>query len=375
MAETTLKRTPLYDRHVALGARMMGFGGFEMPVQYSGILDEHLAVRRTAGLFDVSHMGEIFVRGPRAFEFVQHLITNDAGRLYDGRALYTVMCTPEGGVVDDLLVYRFDAETYLLVVNAANIDKDFAWMQAHNPMGAQLENRSDEIALLALQGPAAFTIAQHFVPDLRPDNPRYYHFRVMAPGAFLGCRWAVLSHTGYTGEPGLEIYCYADEAVRVWDALLEVGEAHGLKPAGLGARDTLRLEAGYCLYGHELDESTNPLEAGLGWVVKFDKGAFIGREALLRIKESGPARRLIGLVLEDRGIPRAGYPIVNLAGSPIGRVTSGTLSPVLQQGIALGYVPNQSEYTEPGRRLDIQIRRQLLPARVHKPPFVELHKK
>ena len=375
MAETTLKRTPLYDRHVALGARMMGFGGFEMPVQYSSIIDEHLAVRRAAGLFDVSHMGEIFVRGPRAFDFVQHLITNDASRLYDGRALYTVMCTPEGGVVDDLLVYRFDAETYLLVVNAANIEKDFAWMQANNPMGAHLENRSDEIALLALQGPAAFEIARHFVPDLAPDNPRYYHFRVMEPGTFLDCRWAVLSHTGYTGEPGLEIYCHADEAARVWDALLEAGRAHGLKPAGLGARDTLRLEAGYCLYGHELDESTNPLEAGLSWVVKLDKGDFIGREALLRIKESGPTRRLIGLIVEGRGIPRAGYPIVDASGTPIGEVTSGTLSPVLQQGIALGYVPNRPDYTEPGRQLGVQIRSQILPARVHKPPFVELHRK
>ncbi|SHK96180.1 glycine cleavage system aminomethyltransferase GcvT [Rhodothermus profundi] len=375
MAETMQKRTPLYDRHMALGARMMRFGGFEMPVQYTSIIDEHLAVRQAAGLFDVSHMGEIFVRGPRAFEFVQQLITNDASRLYDGRALYTVMCTPEGGVVDDLLVYRFDAETYLLVVNAANIEKDFAWMQEHNSMGAQLENRSDEIALLALQGPAAFTIARHFVPDLSPDNPRYYHFRVMEPGTFLGCRWAVLSHTGYTGEPGLEIYCYADEAANVWDALLEVGQAHGLKPAGLGARDTLRLEAGYCLYGNELDESTNPLEAGLSWVVKFDKGHFIGREALLRIKEAGPARRLIGLVLEARGIPRAGYPIVDATETPIGQVTSGSLSPVLQQGIALGYVPNQPAYTEPGQPLGVQIRRQILPAHVHKPPFVKLHKK
>lgn len=375
MAETTLKRTPLYECHLALGARMMGFGGFEMPVQYTSIIDEHLAVRQAAGLFDVSHMGEIFVRGPQAFAFVQHLITNDASRLYNGRALYTVMCTPEGGVVDDLLVYRFDAETYMLVVNAANIEKDFAWMQAHNPMGASLENRSDAIALLALQGPATFAIARHFVPDVAPDNPPYYHFRVIAPGAFLGCRWAVLSHTGYTGEPGLEIYCEADEAARVWDALLEVGQAYGLKPAGLGARDTLRLEAGYCLYGHELDESINPWEAGLSWVVKLDKGNFIGREALLRLKESGPARRLIGLILEARGIPRAGYAIVDSQKTPIGRVTSGTLSPVLQQGIAFGYVPNQPEYTEPGRQLGIQIRTQILPARVYKPPFVELHKK
>jgi aminomethyltransferase len=375
MTETSLKRTPLYSRHVALGARMVGFGGFEMPLQYTSIIEEHLAVRQAAGLFDVSHMGEIFVRGSQAFAFVQHLITNDAARLYDGRALYTVMCTPEGGVVDDLLVYRFDAETYMLVVNAANIEKDFAWMQEHNPMGAHLENRSEAIALLALQGPNAFEIARRLVPELTPETLRYYHFHVMPPGTFVGCRWAVVSHTGYTGETGLEIYCEAEQASAVWDALLEAGHALGLKPAGLGARDTLRLEAGYCLYGHELDVTINPLEAGLDWVVKFEKGAFIGREALQRIRAEGPRRRLIGLILEDRGIPRAGYTIVDAQGSPVGHITSGTLSPVLQQGIALGYVPNHPTYTEPGHQLGVQVRQHIVPARVHRPPFVALHKK
>ncbi len=370
-SSTALKRTPLYDQHVALGARMMAFGGFEMPVQYTGIIDEHRAVRERAGLFDVSHMGEIFARGPRAFDFVQHLVTNDAARLHDGRAMYTCMCRPDGGILDDLLVYRLDEEEYLLVVNAANIEKDLAWMQAHNPMGAVLEDASDALALLALQGPRAFDIARA-ITDVDVSAIPYYRFTRVPPGAFFGCTFALLSHTGYTGEPGLEIYCDAEQAPAVWDALLTVGEPYGLQPAGLGARDTLRLEAGYCLYGNDITEETNPLEAGLGWITKLDKGDFIGREALQAIRDAGPRRRLVGFVADGRGIPRPGYAIEDEAGTPVGTVTSGTLSPVLQRGIGLGYVPNDPAWTKPGTPLRIATRRGTLAATVHRPPF---HKK
>lgn len=363
------QKTPLHARHLALGARMMPFGGFDMPVQYSGIIEEHMAVREAAGLFDVSHMGEVFVRGPHAEAFVQHLVTNDAAKLHDGRAMYTVMCHPDGGIVDDLLVYRLRAEQYLLVVNAANIEKDVAWMRANNPMEADLEDASARIGLLALQGPAAFAIAASLVAV--GDLP-YYHARLLPPEALVGSPWALLSHTGYTGEPGLELYVDADHVGALWDALLEAGRPHGLKPAGLGARDTLRLEAGFSLYGNELTDTTNPLEAGLGWVVKLDKGDFVGREALRQIKAEGPRRRLVGFVMEERGIPRHDYPILSPEGDPLGVVTSGSQSPVLGVGIGLGYVSNLPAYTQPGAALAVEARGRRLAARVHKPPF---HKK
>lgn len=366
-----LKQTPLHDRHVALGARMMPFAGFDMPVQYSGIIDEHLAVRRAAGMFDVSHMGEVFVRGPHAAEFVQHLVTNDVSRLYDGRAMYSVMCRPDGGIIDDLLIHRIHEAEYLLVVNASNVEKDFSWMIQQNPMKAELENASDAIALIAVQGPRAFEIVQK-VTDLPLQEIKYYHFLKAAPGRFLGCSFCILSHTGYTGEPGLEIYCEPERAGAVWDALMEAGAALGLKPAGLGARDTLRIEAGFSLYGNDITESTNPLEAGLGWVVKLEKDDFIGRDALLKIKVDGPQRRLIGFVVEDRGIPRHDYVLQDEAGRDIGVVTSGTQSPMLQQGIGLGYVPNDPRYTEQGARLSMSVRGKPLAISVRKPPF---HKK
>ena len=346
---------------------MMAFGGFDMPVQYTSILDEHRAVREKAGLFDVSHMGEVLVRGPRAFDFVQHLVTNDAARLYDGRAMYAVMCQEDGGAVDDLLIYRMGEERYLLVINASNIEKDLAHMRAHNPMGAELEDVSADTALLAVQGPEAPAIVQKLT-DVDLSGIKYYHFAEMPPGAFVGCERAVLSRTGYTGEPGFEIYCEGERAADVWAALMEAGRPAGLQPAGLGARDTLRLEAGYCLYGNDLDEATNPLEAGLGWTVKLDKGDFVGKEALERVKAEGPKRKLVGLVMEQRGIPRHGYEIL-ADGEAIGVVTSGTQSPVLGKGIALGYVPNEAAYTEPGRPLEVALRGRPAPATVQKPPF------
>lgn len=363
----TLKTTPLYDRHLALGARMMPFAGFNMPVNYAGIVEEHLAVRKAAGLFDVSHMGEVFVEGPKALPYIQHLVTNDASKLHVGKAMYTVMCRPDGTVVDDLLVYRLSEERYLLVINAGNMAKDLAWMHANNPMGAPLEDASDRIALLALQGPKAFEIAARLGLDL-PELP-YYTCVELPENSMFGSSFAMVSHTGYTGEPGLELYLDADKAGDLWDALLACGQDLGLKPCGLGARDTLRIEAGYCLYGNDLDDTINPLEAGLGWVVKFQKEDFLGKDTLLALKEKGLERRLVGFVMNERGIPRHGQTLATAEGSPIGVVTSGTQSPLLQAGIGLGFVPAQPAYTALGSEIYVEQRGRLLKATVTKPPF------
>ena len=363
-----VKRTPLYREHLSLGARLTPFAGYEMPVQYAGIMEEHLAVRRAAGLFDVSHMGEIFVRGPHAFDFVQHLVTNDAASLYDGRAMYTVMCREDGGIIDDLLVYKLSDDEYMLVVNAANREKDWKWMVANNPAKAELEDRSDDIGLIALQGPRAFEIAERVIGQSL-DDLRFYHFRVLEPRAFFDSEFALVSHTGYTGERGVEMYCDAERAPAVWQALLQHGKEFGLQPAGLGARDTLRIEAGYCLYGNDITEETNPLEAGLAWLTKLDKDEFVGRAALEQIRTEGIRRKLVGFVMDERGIPRSGYPILDVAGAEIGTVTSGTQSPLLQQGIGLGYVANEAEFTEAGRDIRIGIRNRPTRARIKKPPF------
>ncbi len=351
---------------------MVPFAGFEMPVQYSGIIEEHMAVREAAGLFDVSHMGEVYVRGPKAFDFVQHLVTNDASKLYDGRAMYTAMCTEKGGIVDDLLVYRFHETEYLLVINAANIDGDFAWMQAHNPMKADLYNASDEWALLAIQGPKAIDIVQS-VTDIALAELKYYHFLHPEPGTFLGAERILISRTGYTGEKGLELYCAPADAPIVWKALMEAGANDGLMPTGLGARDTLRLEAGFCLYGNDITTETNPLEAGLGWITKLDKPDFVGAEALRTIKAEGTSRKLVAFIMDERGIPRQGYPILAQDETPVGEVTSGTQSPILEQGIGMGYVPNDPAYTTPGSPLLIQVRRRTLRATVQKPPLHKLN--
>ena len=364
----SLQTTPLHDVHEELGARMMAFGGFEMPVQYDSIIDEHLAVRNDAGLFDVSHMGEVLIQGNRALDFLQHLVTNDVEKLYDGRALYTVMCTPEGGIVDDGIVYRRADDEYLMVLNAANTDRDLAWMHDHNPMDATLRDISTETALLALQGPKALDIAQPFLDD-DLDDLSFYHFWERTDGAFLDCESALLSRTGYTGEPGLELYVPADRARDVWTTLLEAGADRGLKPAGLGARDTLRLEAGLCLHGNDITEETNPYEARLGWLVKLDKGDFIGREALRDIDEQGPERALVGFVATERGIPRHDDILQSPEGGALGVVTSGTQSPLLDAGIGLGYVPNQPSYTDPGRPLQVASRRRTFDVEVTEPPF------
>ena len=368
MDPQSLKTTPLHAQHVELGARMMPFGGFDMPVQYSGIIDEHMAVRQAAGLFDVSHMGEFLVTGPTALASIQHIVTNDAGKLYNGKAMYTAMCMPDGGIVDDLLVYRRNETSYMLVVNASNIQKDWDWISQHILDGTTLHNASDETALLAIQGPNAFPIVQTLLEEDISDL-KFYHFIEPATGAFLGLEGVILSYTGYTGEKGLEIYCKADDAVTVWQALMQAGAAHGLKPVGLGARDTLRLESGFCLYGNDITEETSTYEAGLGWITKLKKGNFVGKSALEKIKADVPDRKLVGFVMTERGIPRHGNAIVNAANEEIGVVTSGTQSPLLSKGIGMGYVPNDKQFTAPGSIIGISSRGKTREAIITKPPF------
>ena len=364
---TSLKRTPLYERHLALGARLVEFSGWEMPVQYSSILDEHRAVRTRAGLFDVSHMGEFKVEGPESLDFLQYLVPNDVSRLAIHQALYTQLCLPNGGTIDDLIIYYLAENHYMMVVNAGNIDKDFAWVeqQAKN-FDVQIFNQSDTTALLALQGPEAQTILQPLA-DVDLSSIRYYHFE---PGVVDGIN-CIISRTGYTGEDGFELYCAPVDAVTLWNDLLAAGKECGLLPAGLGARDTLRIEAGYCLYGHELDEQTNPLEAGLGWTVKLNKGEFIGRDALLKVKEEGPKRKLIGIEMIERGISRAGYAIYenNL---PIGALTSGAPSPTLNKNIGMGYV--EASHAVVGNTVQIDIRGKRAAAQIVALPFYKRKK-
>lgn len=358
----TLRRTPLHAEHAERGAKLVPFAGYEMPVQYpTGINAEHRAVRTAAGLFDVSHMGEVEVRGDRAREFLQAVTTNDLDRVAVGQAQYSTLLDEEGKLLDDLLVYRFP-DHYLLVVNASNRDKDLSWIQRFAPeFDVELRDRSDELALLALQGPrAAEILALLTDEDLAAIG--YYHF---VEGRVEG-RPAIISRTGYTGEDGFELYLANDDALPIWKRLLAVGEPFGLIPAGLGARDSLRLEMGYALYGNDLDETRTPLEAGLGWVVKLDKGEFVGRHALLRQKEAGISERLVGFRLLERGFPRHGYPI-QVEGNASGVVTSGMVSPSLGEGIGMAYVP--VAVATPGTRIHVLIRSQPVPAEVVRPPF------
>jgi aminomethyltransferase len=355
-----MNRTPLYDMHRSLGARMVEFAGWEMPVQYTGILDEHEAVRTNAGLFDVSHMGEVEVRGPRALEVCQQLTVNDVGRLRDGEAQYSVMCLPSGGAVDDVIVYRFAADRYLFCVNAGNRAVDISWMREQGG-GAEIIDRGDEFAQLALQGPRAVEILSRLTNLRVAEIPSF----AFAEGEVAGRR-AMVARTGYTGEDGFELYCAPRDAPPQWEALMEAGQAAGLRPTGLGARDTLRLEAALALYGHELTRETTPLEARLGWVVKLDKGEFIGRSALLRQKQQGPARRLVGLRMSEPGIPRQGYPV--FAGEErTGTVTSGTKSPTLGSAIGLAYV--DSAHAATGAHLGVEIRGRKIAAEIVPVPF------
>lgn len=356
------KKTALYAEHVALGGKMVPFAGFSMPVQYpTGITAEHAAVREACGLFDVSHMGEFVLRGPGALDLVQKISVNDAARLEAGQAQYSAMCLETGGVMDDLIIYCFE-DRYMLVVNAANIDKDWAWVTRHSAdFDVEVENASEETALLAVQGPVAREVLRPLA-NLDVDDVKYYRF---AEGAVAGVP-AVISGTGYTGEDGFELYVPSERAPELWRALLEAGDDAGLVPAGLGARDSLRLEVGYALYGNDLDEEHTTLESGLGWVTKLDKDDFVGREALAAQKEAGVERKLVGLRLTDRGFPRPGYSIV-LSDDIVGRVTSGTVSPTLGYGIALGYVPTALSKVD--TELQIDARGRLVDAVVQRPPF------
>lgn len=357
-----LKRTPLYGEHVRLGGKLVPFAGYEMPVQYTaGIIAEHQAVRKSAGLFDVSHMGELEIRGGDALGFIQHVTTNDASKLLVGQAQYSAFCGNDGAMLDDCIVYRFD-DHYMIVVNASNIDKDRDWISAHaNRFGTQVIDRSDETGLIALQGPQAQAILSRLT-DADLDSIRYYHF---ADGNVLGVP-TVISRTGYTGEDGFELYLPADRTEEVWRAILEAGKPEGIVPAGLGARDSLRLEMGYALYGNDIDERRTPLEAGLGWITKLDKGDFIGRDALVRQKEAGVRERLVGFICQERGFPRHGY-AVHIDGEPAGEVTSGIVSPMLQQGVGMAYVP--ADLAKPGTRIEVMVRDKAIPAEIARPPF------
>ncbi|MEO8585460.1 MAG: glycine cleavage system aminomethyltransferase GcvT [Acidobacteriota bacterium] len=362
-SSSPLKRTPLWDRHRALGGKLVPFGGWDMPVEYSGLADEHRAVRTRAGLFDVSHMGEIRVRGPRAFETVQRLTCNDVAALDDGKVQYSAFLTEKGTFVDDLLTYRIAADDYLLVVNASNTAKDVAWAKQLESAGAAIEDESPVWAQIALQGPRAEAILQPLT-ETPLGRITYYRFE---PGKVLGVP-ALLSRTGYTGEDGFEVYLHPDRAGDVWDAILKAGQPHGILPAGLGARDTLRLEAALALYGNDIDDEHTPWEANLAWIVKMKKGDFIGKDALAKQKESGVTRRLAGFEVTGRGIARHGYPVsVDGSSGPVGVVTSGTQTPTVGKAIGLAYVP--AGRVAPGTPLAIDVRGRSVAAHVVPTPF------
>lgn len=364
-----MKTTAFTKYHIANGAKMAEFAGYNMPIEFTGINDEHMTVREKAGVFDVSHMGEIWVKGKQALALLQHITTNDVAKLYDGKVQYSCMPNGRGGIVDDILVYRFSEEKYMLCVNAANVDKDWAHICEQGKAfgmeaGRELENASDRICQLAVQGPLAMKIVQKMC-DEPVEQMEYYTFRQMKVA---GCE-AILSITGYTGAGGCEIYLYNEDADRMWEALWKAGEEFGLKNIGLGARDTLRLEKGFCLYGNDINDTTSPIEAGLGWITKFVDGKdFIDRDLLAAQKANGVERKLVGFKMIDRGIPRHEYAIADLDGNRIGEVTSGTMSPCLKVGIGLGYV--KSEFAKVGTVIAVVIRDRLIKAEVVKYPFV-----
>ena len=357
-----MKDTALSSTHEALGAKMVPFAGYNMPVSYEGVNIEHETVRKDVGVFDVSHMGEFLITGPHALELIQKVCSNDASKLTEGKAQYSCFPNADGGIVDDLIVYCFNEEKYLMVVNASNIEKDWAWINQHNTMGATLRDLSEDYSLLAIQGPKAVEAMQSLTPhDL--SSIKFYNFVVEE---FAGIENVIISATGYTGSGGFEIYCKNSEVKQIWDRVLEAGTSFGIKPIGLAARDTLRLEMGYCLYGNDIDDTTSPLEAGLGWITKFTKD-FINSDKLKAEKAEGPQRKLVAFEMDDRAIPRQGYDIVDDEGSAIGIVTSGTMSPSLNKGIGLGYVP--SRLSGFGEKLNIQIRKKVMPATIVKLPF------
>lgn len=358
----TLQNTALSAKHISLGAKMVPFAGYNMPVSYTGLNEEHAIVRTGVGVFDVSHMGEFILKGDRALDLIQYVTSNDAAQLYDGRVQYSCLPNGVGGIVDDLLVYRIDEKTYMLVVNASNIEKDWNWLSKHNTFGVEMKNISDRTSLLAVQGPKAMEVLQRLT-DVKLDTVPYYHF---VKGKFAGEENIVISNTGYTGSGGFEIYFDNEVANKIWDSIFTAGEAFGIKPIGLGARDTLRLEMGFCLYGNDIDDTTSPIEAGLGWVTKFNK-EFIDKKFLQDQKEKGVARKLIAFEMIDRGIPRHDYEITDATGATIGKVTSGTQAPTLQKGIGMGYV--KTEIAKLDSEIFIKVRDKLLKAKIVKLPF------
>ena len=358
-----LKSTSLSQVHIDLGAKMVPFAGYNMPVLYKNLIQEHHAVRNSVGVFDVSHMGEVYITGPQAYALVEYITSNDVSSLTDGRVHYSCMPNDEGGIVDDLLVYRFNEEKYLLVINASNIDKDVAWMTKQNEkFGATITNASDDYSLLAVQGPNAIHTLQKLTSVNLSDIP-YYHF---VEGNLAGIEM-IISNTGYTGAGGFELYVKNNEALTLWNEVFKAGEEFSIEPCGLGARDTLRLEKGFCLYGNDINDSTSPIEAGLGWITKFNQ-PFHMSDYHLKIKEDKPKKKLVGFELIDRGIPRQHYPICDASGAVIGEVTSGTQSPSLNKAIGLGYVA--SEFSKAGSEIFIEVRGKLLKAVVCKIPFL-----
>ena len=358
-----MKNTALTDTHIALGAKMVPFAGYNMPVSYEGVNAEHETVRKGVGVFDVSHMGEFLIEGPKALELIQKVTANDASKLAVGKAQYSYLPNETGGIVDDLIVYRIKDETYLLVVNASNIEKDWTHISKYNEgIAADMRNISEGFSLLAIQGPKAIAAMQSLT-SVNLEDIKFYNFVV---ADFAGIDYVIISATGYTGSGGFEIYCKNAEVQQIWNKVFEAGAEYNIKPIGLGARDTLRLEMGYCLYGNDINDKTSPFEAGLGWITKFTKD-FVNSDALDKEKEKGANQKLIGFELDERGIPRQGYDIIDELGKKIGAVTSGTMSPSLNKGIGMGYVP--SELSKPGNKIHIQIRKNKVPATVVKLPF------
>jgi aminomethyltransferase len=362
-ATATLRNTALTEKHKSLGAKMVPFAGYNMPVSYAGLNEEHLTVRNAVGVFDVSHMGEFILKGDKVLDLLQYVTSNDVAQLYDGRVQYSCLPNGKGGIVDDLLVYRIDEKTYLLVVNASNIEKDWNWISSHNTFGVEMKDISDRTSLLAVQGPKAINALQKLT-DINLSEIPYYHFK---KGTFAGKENILVSNTGYTGAGGFEIYFDNEHADDIWNAIFEAGAEFGIKPIGLGARDTLRLEMGFCLYGNDINDTTSPIEAGLGWITKFNK-EFIDKALLLEQKEKGTTRKLVGFEMIDRGIPRQHYEIIDADGNVIGEVTSGTQSPSLQKAIGMGYV--KKEFSKAGSEIFIKIRDKAIKAQVAKIPFL-----
>lgn len=359
-----MKNTPLTDTHIGLGAKMAEFAGYNMPISYKGIKEEHHQVRNSVGMFDVSHMGEFILEGEKALDLIQKITSNDASKLVDNQAQYSCLPNDKGGIVDDLIVYRINANKYMLVVNASNIDKDWAWISSHNDLGVPMTSISDDTSLLAVQGPNAVKTLQKLT-DVNLSEIPYYHFSI---GKFAGNDNIVISNTGYTGAGGFELYIPNESAVSVWNKVMEAGSEFGIQPIGLGARDTLRLEMGYCLYGNDIDDTTNPIEAGLGWITKFTK-PFVGDNFAKELKENGAKRKLVGIEMLDRGIPRHGYEVVDAQGNKIGVVTSGSQTPSLEKSIGIAYI--DIPHNKIDSEVFVKIRDNAVKAKVVKMPFYQ----